>query len=316
MIPIEPDLVCTSVGNSKRSRIEKASLAQFISSPPLLKNNYWKEVNMVTLAEKAAENLTAVRNTKPLIHNITNFVVMNFTANTLLAMGASPVMAHAENEVESMASFAGALVLNIGTLTDSWVNSMIKAGRTATRLNIPIILDPVGSGATSLRTDSAKRIIGETNVSVIRGNASEILSLRDDNSVTKGVDSLHSVDEAEETAKILAAELGTTLAITGPIDLVTDGKKTLRIANGHPMMPNITGTGCAATASIGAFAAVNKNMVSAAASALAFFGLAGELAGRNAKGPGSFMIELQDALYNLSAADLKSGSKIEEAVYP
>jgi len=267
---------------------------------------------MVTLAEKAAANLGNIRTNKPLIHNITNFVVMNFTANTLLAMGASPVMAHAENEVETMVSYAGALVLNIGTLTDTWIDSMIKAGVAATRLNIPIILDPVGSGATPLRTNSAKRIINETGVSIIRGNASEILSLRDDKSVTKGVDSLHSVEEAEETAKILAKELGTTLAITGPVDLVTDGERVIKVANGHSMLPFVTGTGCAATAAIGAFAAVDDDTMSAAATALAFFGLAGQVAAASANGPGSFMIALQDALYNITPERLKTGCKIEE----
>lgn len=267
---------------------------------------------MVTLAEKAGANLDSVRTNKPLIHNITNFVVMNFTANTLLAMGASPVMAHAENEVEAMVSYAGALVLNIGTLTDSWIDSMVKAGVAATRLKVPIILDPVGAGATPLRTQSAKRIINETGVSIIRGNASEILSLRNDDSITKGVDSLHSVEEAEETAKILAKELGTTLAITGPVDLITNGEKVIRVANGHSLLPYVTGTGCAATATIGAFAAVDDDMMSAAATALAFFGFAGEIAAASAIGPGSFMIGLQDALYAITPKELESGCKIEE----
>ena len=267
---------------------------------------------MVTLAEKAAANLVSVRSKKPLIHNITNFVVMNFTANTLLAMGASPVMAHAENEVETMVSYAGALVLNIGTLTDTWVDSMIKAGVAATRKNVPIILDPVGAGATPLRTQAAKRIINETGVSIIRGNASEILSLRDENSTTKGVDTVHSVEEAEETAKILAKELGTTLAITGPVDLVTDGERVIKVANGHSMLPYVTGTGCAATATIGAFAAVDDDMMSAAATALAFFGFAGEIAAATANGPGSFMIGLQDALYAITPEKLQTGCKIEE----
>ncbi len=132
---------------------------------------------MSNLSLKAAENLQKIRENKPLIHNITNFVVMNYTANVLLAMGASPVMAHAENEVEDMVAFAGALVLNIGTLTDTWVASMVKAGQKATALHKPIILDPVGAGATPFRTTSARAIIEKTKVSVIRGNASEILSL-------------------------------------------------------------------------------------------------------------------------------------------
>lgn len=143
---------------------------------------------MSDFAAKTAENLQKIRENKPLIHNITNFVVMNYTANVLLAMGASPVMAHAENEVEEMVAFAGALVLNIGTLTDSWVDSMLLAGKRATALGKPIVLDPVGSGATGLRTGAAKRILAETRVSVVRGNASEILSLGDDKTFGKGVD--------------------------------------------------------------------------------------------------------------------------------
>ncbi len=267
---------------------------------------------MSTFAAQAAADLTAVRARKPLIHNITNFVVMNFTANTLLAMGASPVMAHAENEVEDMAGFADALVLNIGTLTDSWVASMIKAGKVAAKRGIPIVLDPVGSGATPLRTNSAKHIIAETTISIIRGNASEILSLGDPHSSTKGVDSLHSVEEAGATAKRLAAELETTLVITGPVDLITDGNRVVTVANGHPLMASVTGTGCAATATIAAFAAVNNDMVSAAAAALGFFGLAGEQAAGTAGGPGSFMINLIDALYTLSSEDLCRGVRINE----
>jgi hydroxyethylthiazole kinase len=265
---------------------------------------------MLQLSEIAAENLAKVRQGKPLIHNITNFVVMNSTANVLLAAGASPVMAHAENEVEEMAGFAGALVLNIGTLTDIWVESMLKAGRKCSELGTPIILDPVGSGATALRTSTAKRIIEETSISVIRGNASEILSLRNENSKTRGVDSLHTVDEAAEAAKTLAAELGTTLAITGAVDLVTDGTRVIRIANGDPLMQYVTGTGCAATALIAAFAAVDSDPVIATASALAYYGLAGEKAAHSAKGPGSFMVNLLDALYTLTPEEVRSGCRI------
>jgi hydroxyethylthiazole kinase len=267
---------------------------------------------MTNLSDRAAENLTTLREKKPLIHNITNFVVMNYTANALLAMGASPVMAHAQNEVEDMVSFAGALVLNIGTLTDEWIASMIKAGKKATALGKPIILDPVGSGATALRTISAKKIIEAAEISVIRGNASEILSLRNEDSRTKGVDSVHAVDEAAETAKELARELKTTLAITGPVDLVTDGRQVVRISNGHKLMGYVTGTGCTATAAIGAFLSVDANPLSAAATALAYFGLSGEVAGEKASAPGSFAIQLIDALYTITPEKLREGCKIEE----
>jgi hydroxyethylthiazole kinase len=267
---------------------------------------------MEPLVEKAAKNLSAIRDQKPLIHNITNYVVMNYTANALLAMGASPVMAHATNEVEDMVSFAGALVLNIGTLSNEWITAMLKAGRKASEQQTPIILDPVGSGATALRTRSAKKIIAETDISVIRGNASEILSLRHQESKTKGVDAIHSVDEAAKAAKVLAQELKTTLAITGPVDLITDGARVIRVANGHPLMGYVTGTGCTATVTIGAFLAVDDDPVSATATALAYFGLAGEVAGQKASAPGSFMIQMIDALYTITPQDLKKGCKIEE----
>jgi len=265
----------------------------------------------MNLSKKAAENLMALREKKPLIHNITNYVVMNYTANALLAMGASPVMAHAQNEVEDMVAFAGALVLNIGTLTDDWVSSMIKAGKKASQLGTPIVLDPVGSGATPLRTNSARNIITQTKIKVIRGNASEILSLRDKNSKTKGVDSIHSVDEAAAAARNLADELHTTLAITGPVDLITDGTRVLRVSNGHPLMGYVTGTGCTATATIGAFLAVDNDAVSAAATALSFFGLAGEVAARTASAPGTFMVQMLDALYTITPEQLREGCRIQ-----
>ncbi|MBM9535835.1 hydroxyethylthiazole kinase [Desulfobulbus alkaliphilus] len=268
---------------------------------------------MSTLARKAAENLRSIRTRKPLIHNITNFVVMNYTANVLLASGASPVMAHAENEVEEMVALAGALVLNIGTLTDTWVSAMLKAGRRATELNIPIILDPVGAGATALRTSAARSILAETKVRVIRGNASEILALAGENSTTKGVDTTHSVTEAAAVAGQLACELGVTLAITGPIDLVTDGDRTLTISGGHSLMPSVTGAGCSATALVAAFHAVDSDSVSAATTALAFFAVAGETAGATASGTGTFMIHLLDALHNLTPEEMLERCRISTA---
>ena len=262
------------------------------------------------MALKAGENLEILREKRSLVHNITNFVVMNWTANILLAIGASPVMAHAQEEVEEMASIAGALVLNIGTLTPYWIDSMLKAGKKANELGVPVILDPVGSGATRLRTDSAKRILEEVSVTVVRGNASELLSLSQEGSYTRGVDSLHSVEEAAEAAQILARELQSTIAITGEVDLVTEGKRILRISNGHKLMGSITGTGCAATAAIGAFLAVDNDPAGATATALAYFGLAGEKAAAHAKAPGSFQIALLDELYKIDAGQLTAGAKI------
>ena len=261
-------------------------------------------------AKKAGDNLELLREKKPLIHNITNYVVMNWTANILLAVGVSPVMAHAHEEVEEMTSFAGALVLNIGTLTPYWIDSMVIAGEKANALNVPVILDPVGSGATKLRTDSARRILDEVRVTVVRGNASEVLSLAQKGSHTKGVDSIHGVEEAAEAASSLAIELKTVLAITGAVDLITNGDQVLRVSNGHELMGCVTGTGCAATAIIGAFLAIEPDAVKATASALAYFGLAGEKAAVKADGPGSFQPALLDALYNINGEHLSKGAKI------
>lgn len=267
---------------------------------------------MLDFGQKAAESLKLIRKKKPLIHNITNLVTMNVTANALLAVGASPVMAHAHNEVEDMLSLSDALVLNIGTLSDDRVFSMLKAGKKASQLQIPVILDPVGSGSTTFRTASAKKLIEKVNICVIRANPSEILSLVNRDSKTKGVDSCHSVDDAYMAAKKLAKELNTTIAITGRTDLVTDGNRVIRILNGHPLMGCITGSGCMATAIIAAFVSVDSDVPGAVASALAFFGLAGEIAGRSAVGPGTFMVKLLDALYTITPGDLEKGARYIE----
>ncbi len=265
------------------------------------------------MAKKAAESLRRVRERKPLVHNITNFVVMNYTANALLACGASPVMAHAAEEVEEMVSLAGALVLNIGTLSPPWIQAMLKAGKKANALHVPVVLDPVGAGATRLRTDSARQLIEELSIQVIRGNASEILSLagEESGSRTKGVDSVHTVDQVTETAVALAKDLKTTLAITGAVDLITDGVRICRVMNGHEMMSHVTGTGCTATVIIGAFLAVNSDPLEAATQGLSYFGLAGEKAAAKALGPGSFQIALLDALYEMMEEELKAGAKIQ-----
>jgi len=263
------------------------------------------------MARKAAETLGRVRREKPLIHNITNYVVMNYTANALLACGASPVMAHAPDEVEEMVSLSRALVLNIGAPAPHFLDSMLKAGKRANELKIPIVFDPVGAGATSLRTGSAKRLIHDLKISVVRGNASEVLSLTDEAYRPKGVDSAHSMEEAVGAAVKLAGELRLTVVITGEVDLVTDGERICRIFNGHALMRYVTGAGCTATALIGAFLAVNKDSVEAASMALAYFGLSGEKAASRATTPGSFQIALLDALYTTDERELLAGARIQ-----
>ncbi len=256
--------------------------------------------------------LTRIRKEKPLIHNITNYVVMNFTANTLLAMGASPVMAHAANEVEEMVSLAGALVINIGTLSDPWIEAMLLAGKKANEEGIPVVLDPVGSGATSLRTETTRRIVRDLKLAIIRGNASEVLSIGSSGIVTKGVDSLHEVDQVAEMAKTAARQTRSVVAVTGRVDLITNGSRVIRCRNGHPLMGKVTGTGCAATATIAAFAAVTPDAMEAAAAGLAFFGLAGEMAAAKAQSPGSFMIALIDALHDIRPEELQARALLEE----
>lgn len=265
---------------------------------------------MNNFSEPAAAGLDIIREKKPLIHNITNFVVMNYTANALLAMGASPVMAHAPEEVEEMVSLAGALVLNIGTLTGEWVSSMIKAGKKANELKIPVILDPVGSGATNLRTDSVGEIIDRVKITVIKGNASEILSLKDVRFKTRGVDSVNAVEDAADIATGIAKELDTTIVITGRVDFITDGSRTCRVYNGHPLLSYVTGTGCTAAAVIGAFLSIENDPLTASAAGLAMFGLAGEWAAKKAETPGAFQIALLDSLYEIKPEDLKKEARI------
>ena len=264
------------------------------------------------LANRAGRNLEALRAEKPLIHNITNYVVMNYTANALLASGASPVMTHAHEEVEEMVSLAAALALNIGTPTPYSLESMLKAGKRANALKLPVVLDPVGSGATSHRTESAKRLVQELSIDVVRGNASEMLSLATKASKTKGVDAIHSVKEAADAGIVLARDLKATLVITGEVDLVTDGQRILHVHNGHKLMGKVTGTGCTAAALIAAFMAVDSDAVLASATGLAYFGLAGEHAADKAQAPGGFQMALLDALYNMDSDLLVEGAKIRK----
>ncbi len=252
------------------------------------------------------KDIEAIRATAPLVHNITNFVVMNNTANALLALGASPVMAHSEHEVADMVRLAGALVINMGTLDAAWVASMTKAGQAAKKKNIPIVLDPVGAGATPYRTATAQSLIRDIKPAIIRGNGSEIMALLKDGIATKGVDSTSGSDTAVNSARTLSLELGNTVCVTGQTDYIVTGQETLTVKNGHAMMPRVTGLGCTATALCAAFAAVNPDPSRAAAHAMAVMGIAGEMAARTAKGPGSLQMHFIDALYNITEQELSA----------
>jgi len=251
------------------------------------------------------DSLARLRETKPLVHQITNYVVMNETANATLALGALPVMAHAQEEVAEMVQLAGALVLNIGTLSPHWVDAMLLAGKAASERGVPVVLDPVGAGATSYRTETAKRILDEVDVTVLRGNAGEVATLVGVDAEVRGVESIDAGGDAAELARTAASRLGVVASVTGPVDHVSDGERSFAIANGHPLMASITGTGCMSSALSGCFLAVNRDAaLDAAAEALVAFGVAGEDAARDAKGPGSFHVALYDALAALDPATL------------
>jgi hydroxyethylthiazole kinase len=251
-----------------------------------------------------------VRDRGPLVHCITNYVAMDVTANTLLALGASPVMAHALEEVEELVSIARAVVVNIGTLSPEWVRAMEVAADRAVALGTPWVLDPVGAGASGYRTRVA-RSLAERGPAVIRGNASEILALAGGDAATKGVDSTRTPEQARSVAEGLARELGCVVAATGAVDYVTNGHTTLAVSHGHPIMTRVTALGCAATAVVGAFAAVSDDPLAATADGLAIFGLAGEMAARGAPGPGTFRVRLMDELCALDPDDVDEALRVE-----
>jgi hydroxyethylthiazole kinase len=258
--------------------------------------------------------LAALRERKPLVHQITNYVVMNETANATLALGALPVMAHAAEEVEEMVRLASALVLNIGTLSEHWVEAMLLAGGAANARGIPIVLDPVGAGATDYRTRTARRILDLVDVTVVRGNVGEIATLVGMSAEVRGVESIGGGGDPAELAREAGRRLGVIASVTGPVDHVSDGGRVLRVANGHELLGAVTGTGCMSSALTGCFLAAKPDEpVEAAAEALAAFGLAGEDAAAHAAGPGSFHVALYDALWNLDPATLDARARVSEA---
>jgi hydroxyethylthiazole kinase len=256
--------------------------------------------------------LRAIRERRPLVHQITNYVVMNETANATLALGALPVMAHASEEVEEMVGIASALVLNIGTLSPSWVEAMLLAGEAATARMLPVVLDPVGAGATSYRTATAQRILDRVEVTVLRGNAGEVATLVGAQAEVRGVESMSTETAASDLARDAAQRLGLVAAVTGPVDHVSDGERVLSVANGHELLAAVTGTGCISSALTGCFlAAKPEEPLEAAAEALAALGVAAEDAAAGAAGPGSFHMRLYDALAALDPETLDGRAKIE-----
>lgn len=252
-----------------------------------------------------------VREEHPMIHHITNSVVMNFTANITLAMGAAPVMAPSIAESAEMAGYAGALLLNIGTINPELLESMLAAGKAANEKNIPIILDPVGAGATGLRTNAIATLLSELNISVIRGNAGEILSLAGTTGGIRGVDSLVSGSGKENIFMDFARETGIVTAVSGETDFITDGTNWIKVCNGNPLMGSVTGTGCGATTAAACFAASGTPLLQSVAAGIACYNIAGEIASGICRGPGSFVPEFIDQLANLTGETILNKLRIE-----
>jgi len=263
------------------------------------------------IAQQSGVLLSKIREMHPVVHSITNFVVMNSTANVLLAMGAAPIMAHALEEIEDISKISNSLVINIGTLSNIWIESMESAAQLARTSGKPFVLDPVGSGATKLRTETACNIARFSTPTTIRGNASEILSIARMGSKTRGVDSTNSTEDAMESAVALATSLGTVVAVTGANDFVTDGERSLLITGGSPMMACVTGTGCAASVIVAAFLAVETDALLATASALSFFKVVAEKASIQSAGPGSFWVRVLDELHNTTSEQIRVSARIQ-----
>jgi hydroxyethylthiazole kinase len=262
------------------------------------------KIDAYTLLEKVKTN-------KPVIHHLTNWVTIYDCANIVKVMGASPVMAHAQEEVADMASIASALVLNIGTLTVDFVESMKIAAKSANKKGIPVVLDACGAGATPLRNQKCFELLDETRIDIIKGNASEIAKISGEEVNTKGVDAGEVNKDVKDIAKRLSQKRNCTVVITGKEDIVTDQNKLYLVKNGHPMLTNVVGTGCMATSVIATFAAVEKDLAFAAAAALACFGIAAECAVDKSYGPSSFKEQLFDCLYNLDKQTIDLMQKVE-----
>ncbi|MFC1485487.1 hydroxyethylthiazole kinase [Candidatus Latescibacterota bacterium] len=259
-----------------------------------------------------SELLTRVRREKPLVHQITNWVTIGDCASVTRAFGALPVMAHAQEEAADMAGIASALVLNIGTLTPGLVEAMILAARRANDRGIPVVLDAVGVGATPLRNDKAAQLLDTVRIDIVKGNISEVARLAGEDVRTHGVEATDVALHAGEVAKTLAITRKVTVVITGVADMVSDGVRTFRVKNGHALMSAVVGTGCMAAAVIGAFAAVEPDHATAAAAAVAAYGIAGECAAARSEGPGSYKVHFFDEAYRLDSETIERMALIVE----
>jgi len=268
----------------------------------------------MSIIKEISQLLESVKVKKPLVHHITNYVTVNDCANMVLALGGSPVMADDLAEVEEMVSFASALVINIGTLNERTIQSMITAGKKANQLGVPVILDPVGVGATTLRTETTTKLLKEVRFAVVRGNMSEIKLISGLNVQIKGVDSVADEENGVEIAKSLSAKLGAVVAITGAVDIVAEQEKVCKISNGDKLLADVTGTGCMSTSLIGTYAGVTNDYFQAAIAGITTMGLSGELAKKRLteeQAIGTFRVNLFDEVSKISVSTLLDGGKVE-----
>ena len=263
--------------------------------------------------------LYEIREKNPLIHNITNYVTVNDCANVVLAIGASPIMADDNVEVEDIVSISSALVINIGTLNQRTISSMIMAGKKANELNIPVVLDPVGAGASGLRNQTTQQILSQVKIDVIRGNLSEISFLAGLKASTKGVDSAvtDEKNDAVGIAKLVSHRYSCVVGITGKVDIISDGIRIAKIRNGHKLLSKVTGTGCMTSALVGSFCGITRDYYIATVAGIATMGISGEIAFEKAgvMGTGSFHISIIDALSNMNSTIFLERGKIDEIEY-
>ncbi len=251
-----------------------------------------------------AADLSAIRSKSPVVLNLTNSVAMDLSANALLAVGASPIMAHAPEELEELVAICGAIVINIGTLDSAFVERATQLAKLAALNGKPVVLDPVGAGATRFRTRAARSLIETGAVSVVRGNASEVASVFGESSGTRGVDSVLTPDQVLSVARAGAKRAGLVVAVSGAVDQIVGVDRTAQVFNGTPLFTQVTAMGCTATALLGAFLAVNSSAFSAAVHAMGLMGVCGELAVAKTAGPASFRVAFIDEISSLNASNL------------
>lgn len=254
--------------------------------------------------------MSTVRNKRPLVHHITNYVTVNDCANVSICAGGSPVMSDEADDIVDISKISSAIVLNMGTLNKRTVDSIILSGKIANEHGIPVVFDPVGAGASKYRNEVADRVLSEIKVDVIKGNAGEIGVLSGIGGEVRGVDSLSSNNDRLAT-ETLAKKYGCIVAMTGPTDYVSDGKRTLTLRNGHDLMECVSGTGCMVSSVVGCYIGANGVSVDSVAAAISAFSIAGELAAPISKGPGTFKPNLLDALFNLTCEQFDSMRKVE-----